>query len=77
MPEVHKRVRIAGATVSLTVYLDDGETLEPVQVQPIVCSVADLGTLDIEGIRQMLQSQVDGGNGAVGLASSPHPTTAR
>jgi len=53
------RVRIVAAQVTLSVVLDDGETLTPIQVDPITLSGAQWAALDPAAIVADLQAQVD------------------
>lgn len=54
------RVRVAGAVVQLQVFVDDGETLQPLEVAPIALTVDGLVSFDLAGAVAQLQTQVDG-----------------
>jgi hypothetical protein len=53
------RVRLAGVIVQVEAFADDGEDLEPIQVQPIRTSVAEFKNIDLTEIAKMLQAQYD------------------
>lgn len=57
-----RRVRLAGAGINLVAYADDGTTLTPLTVAPIVVPLdALVGAIDLEAVVATLQRQVDAG----------------
>jgi hypothetical protein len=53
------RVRLAGVVLQLEAYVDDGENLEPLQLQPIRTSVSEFKNLDLAEITKTIQTQYD------------------
>lgn len=56
-----KRLRLLRVTVQAEFVADDGETLEPVEVAPVVLSPADWGSYPatFEAARQALEEQIN------------------
>lgn len=52
------RVRIATVTVQVVAYLDDGQDLTPLPVQPFSCTAAEFGDLSIERFSKELEAQL-------------------
>lgn len=59
-PAASARVRLVGVTLQLDVVTDDGETLTPVQVQPIPVTAAQWPAFDLEAVLAEIQQQAIG-----------------
>lgn len=52
-----KRLRLVGVTVALDVVVDDGDTLTPIQVQPIPVTAAQWPTFDLAAVLAEIETQ--------------------
>jgi hypothetical protein len=52
-----RRARLVGLTISLDVVIDDGATLTPVQIQPVVVTAAQWPTFDMAAVLAEVEAQ--------------------
>jgi hypothetical protein len=54
------RVRLVGAVVNLQLVVDDGETLDPLRIDPIQVAPKEW-PLDVEAVISQVEAQLQGG----------------
>lgn len=52
-------VRITRVSVQIEAFVDDGDQLVPIPVQPVTYLAGDWPLFDLDHVRQLLQRQVD------------------
>lgn len=59
-PEPRMRARLVGVVISLEVVADDGDTLHPIELQPLRVPASEWAGFDIDITLAQVQAQLDG-----------------